>query len=303
MKKHCSHNLMSNCLRMIGWTWVAQTRPEHLPTLRCVRFLFNLCCARLLVCFFSCLLACLLALSLSLSRIANPFSPHSIQKRPEPQICPSDCFWGFQSGGLEFSDKICQNLSENYRFLFFCFWQNFDNFSPRTGTPQNNRWDKFWTNLGFGAFLNAVRGKRVRNSRSLGPDEGRGPKLRGRGAGSLFLLFWSLFLTCFCHFFARLLLPDSFYSRVKVSSSLFFFFGHFSWRASVTFFVTFLADSFCRTPFAAGWRFPPLSFFSSNFFQPPTASSEYHPGQNYYKRIPWNNYFCNIFVVFFSRPF
>ena len=31
-----------------------------------------------------------------------------------------------------------------------------------TGTPQNNRWDKFWTNLGFGAFLNAVRGKRFR---------------------------------------------------------------------------------------------------------------------------------------------
>ena len=31
-----------------------------------------------------------------------------------------------------------------------------------TGTPENNRWDKFWTNLGFGAFLNAVRGKRAR---------------------------------------------------------------------------------------------------------------------------------------------
>ena len=36
---------------------------------------------------------------------------------------------------------------------------------PRTGTPKSNRWDKFWTNLGFGVFLNAVRGKRVRNER------------------------------------------------------------------------------------------------------------------------------------------
>ena len=27
--------------------------------------------------------------------------------------------------------------------------------------------DKFWTNLGFGAFLKAVRGKRVRNSRVI----------------------------------------------------------------------------------------------------------------------------------------
>ena len=73
------------------------------------------------------------------------------------KICPSDCFWGFQSGGQNF-EKNCQNLSENYGFT------NFDNFfqsfGPLTGTPKNNRWDKFWTNLGFGAFLNAVRGEK-----------------------------------------------------------------------------------------------------------------------------------------------
>ena len=34
---------------------------------------------------------------------------------------------------------------------------------PLTGTPQNNCWEKFCTNLGFRALLNAVRGKRVRN--------------------------------------------------------------------------------------------------------------------------------------------
>ena len=34
--------------------------------------------------------------------------------------------------------------------------------NPHDRDPQNNRWGKFWTNLGFGAFLNAVRGERVR---------------------------------------------------------------------------------------------------------------------------------------------
>ena len=94
----------------------------------------------------------------------EPFSPLQPSKTPETpnlsEICPSDCFWGFQSGGLKFG-KICQNLSENYRF------SNFDKFFqisvPVTGTPKNNRWDKFRTNLGFRAFLKAVRGKRVRN--------------------------------------------------------------------------------------------------------------------------------------------
>ena len=89
------------------------------------------------------------------------FSPLQPSKTPETpnlsKICPSDCFGGFQSGGLKFG-KICQNLSENYRF------SNFDKFFqisvPLTGTPQNNRWDKFWTNLGFRAFLKAVRGNK-----------------------------------------------------------------------------------------------------------------------------------------------
>ena len=57
-----------------------------------------------------------------------------------PAICPSNCFGGFQSGGLKFGE-ICRNLSENYRF------SNFDKFFqisvPLTGTPQNNCWDKF----------------------------------------------------------------------------------------------------------------------------------------------------------------
>ena len=53
----------------------------------------------------------------------------------------------------------------------------------------------------------------------------------------------------------------------KRSSITFFHFrdafGHFSVTfsdASVTFFVTFLPDSFCRTPFAAGWLSPDFFF-------------------------------------------
>ena len=48
------------------------------------------------------------------------------------------------------------------------FRTNFDKCqSPRLEPQKNNRRDKFWTNLGFGAFLNAVRGKRVRNLTAL----------------------------------------------------------------------------------------------------------------------------------------
>ena len=104
------------------------------------------------------------------SEPCKPFSPLQPSKTPETpnlsEICPSDCFWGFQSGGLKFG-KICQNLSENYRF------SNFDKFFqisvPLTGTPKNNRWDKFRTNLGFRAFLKAVRGKRVLNQSRNNP--------------------------------------------------------------------------------------------------------------------------------------
>ena len=96
--------------------------------------------------------------------VASPFPPLQPSKTPETpnlsKICPSDCFGGFQSGGLKFG-KTCQKFEKNGNFR-----TNFDKFFqisvPLTGTPQNNRWDKFWTNLGFRAFLKAVRGKRVR---------------------------------------------------------------------------------------------------------------------------------------------
>ena len=59
-------------------------------------------------------------------------------------------------------ENVLENLSGNCRFSNFR--QIFDKFGvPLIGTPENNRQDKFLTNLGFGAFLNAVRGKRVRS--------------------------------------------------------------------------------------------------------------------------------------------
>ena len=60
--------------------------------------------------------------------------------------------------------KICrkfENLSGNCHFSIFR--QIFDKFgSPWLEPRKTIVGDKFWTNLGFGAFLNAVRGKRVR---------------------------------------------------------------------------------------------------------------------------------------------
>ena len=64
----------------------------------------------------------------------EPFSPLQPSKTPETpnlsKICPSDCFGGFQSGGLKFG-KICLNLKNgNFR-------TNFDNFFQISGLNGN----------------------------------------------------------------------------------------------------------------------------------------------------------------------
>ena len=57
----------------------------------------------------------------------KPFSPLTAFKNARN---PSDCFGGFQSGGLKFG-KICQNLKNgNFRTNFDKFWQIFPNFRP-----------------------------------------------------------------------------------------------------------------------------------------------------------------------------
>ena len=136
------------------------------------------------------------ARTLSDTQCCEPFFPLQHSKTPRTpnlsKICPSDCFWGCQSGGQKFAKKNCQNLkNHNFQTKFDNFFQIFD---PLTGTPKNNRWGKFRTNLGFGAFLNAVRGKRFRKlsaqssfheKASLGT-----PKVL---EGNLFTYSWSFF--------------------------------------------------------------------------------------------------------------
>ena len=101
-------------------------------------------------------------------KVAKHVSPYSFQKTPRTpklsKICPSDCFWGFQQGGQKFAKNLSKLKNGNFQTNFDRFSQIF---GPLTGTPKNNRWDKFWTNLGFGVFLKAVRGKRLRKGRDI----------------------------------------------------------------------------------------------------------------------------------------
>ena len=103
--------------------------------------------------------ACFGATTLKTKKICKPLFPLQHSKTPWTpnlsKVCPSGGFWGFQSGGLEF-------VKDFSKFVKRTFSTNFGQIPvPLTGIPENNRWDKFWTNLGFGAFLNAVRGKGV----------------------------------------------------------------------------------------------------------------------------------------------
>ena len=101
--------------------------------------------------------------------VANPPAPYNIQEWPEPQICPkfvpTIVFRGFLSEGPKFVENLPKKLKTTVLRQFFNFSVNFRQiWLLLNGTPKSNHRDKFWTNLGFGAFLNAVRGRRVRNT-------------------------------------------------------------------------------------------------------------------------------------------
>ena len=53
--------------------------------------------------------------------------------------------------------------NDNFQTDFQFFGQVLTNLGPPVWNPKNNRRDNFLTNLRFGAFLNAVRGRRVCN--------------------------------------------------------------------------------------------------------------------------------------------
>ena len=96
----------------------------------------------------------------SFPKTSQPLTAFKMPWAPKlSRISPGDCFWGFQSGGLEFVKKLS---SKNYicpKTIVGLILVQIP--VPLTGTLKNDRQDTFWTNLGFGAFLNAVRGRRV----------------------------------------------------------------------------------------------------------------------------------------------
>ena len=90
-------------------------------------------------------------------KFANPPAPYSMQKCPEPEICPKFV----RTIVFRDSNQGDPNLSKNCEILKLCQFpdkfQIFDKFLanfwqiwvPLIGIPKNNRRDKFWTNLGF----------------------------------------------------------------------------------------------------------------------------------------------------------
>ena len=98
--------------------------------------------------------------------LRNLFPLTALKIAPNPKFVQNlsqRLFLGVPVRGPKFV-KNCQNLSEN------CGFSNFDSFlqifGPLTGTPQRQSLGQILgqilDKLGFGAFLNAVRGKRSR---------------------------------------------------------------------------------------------------------------------------------------------
>ena len=79
-----------------------------------------------------------------LTAFKSALNPDSSSK-----ICPGDCFWGPQPGGLKFVSKVYQNLKNCWIKYVTNFW-NFQ--SPWLEPSKTAR-----TTLGFGRFLGAVR--------------------------------------------------------------------------------------------------------------------------------------------------
>ena len=111
----------------------------------------------------------------------EPFSALQHSKTPETpnlsKICPGDCFWGVPVWGT----KIWKKLSNFVRKLpfFQVLTIFFQIFVPQTGTPKNNRWDKF----GVSGVFECCKGRkgfatqRLKRSDSpnFGPENGKHP--------------------------------------------------------------------------------------------------------------------------------
>ena len=95
----------------------------------------------------------------------EPFFPlRAFKNAPNPKFVQNlsrRLFFGVPIRRTQICQKFAENLKICPEIVVFQFFGNFSQiWVPLIGTPKNNHRDKFWTNLGFGAFLNAVRGKK-----------------------------------------------------------------------------------------------------------------------------------------------
>ena len=87
----------------------------------------------------------------------------AFKNAPTPNLskmCPDNCFSGLQSRGLEIIENVCVHEPRKWT-IFRRVLSVSDTLlaisRPPNGALKNNCWDRFWTSLGVGAFLNAVR--------------------------------------------------------------------------------------------------------------------------------------------------
>ena len=87
-------------------------------------------------------------------KICEPFFPLQHSKTPKtPNLfksCPSDCFWGFQLGGLKFV-KICPKNP---------VFQIFPNFTPPDWNPQKQSLGKILDKFGVSGVFECCKGKK-----------------------------------------------------------------------------------------------------------------------------------------------
>ena len=92
-------------------------------------------------------------------RTLFPLTP--FKNAPKPQICPkfvpAIVLGGFQSGGLKFG-KICQNLSENYRFSSLDKF--FPNFSPPDWNPPKQSLGQILDKFGVSGVFEGCKGEK-----------------------------------------------------------------------------------------------------------------------------------------------
>ena len=91
----------------------------------------------------------------------EPFFPLQHSKAPRTlnlsKICPSDCFWESQSGGLEFVKNL-SNFVRNYRFSNF--GKFLTNSSPPDWDSQKQSLGQILDKFGFRGVFECCKGKK-----------------------------------------------------------------------------------------------------------------------------------------------